>query len=109
MFTCDKATHPEPESSAKLPSTRWHTRPTTRKSAAVHADIAAVQLRIGDLNQGITSGHLALETAQSTESRWAFQQLAVVENALTGKRDASARELLATINSAHRSLSQSPA
>ncbi|MBF8193762.1 helix-turn-helix domain-containing protein [Nonomuraea sp. K274] len=77
-----------------------------KKIAAVHADIAAAQLRIGDLNEGITSGRPALETAQRTESRRAFQQLAGVENALTGKRDASARELLAAINSAHRSLSQ---
>ncbi|MEV0161060.1 helix-turn-helix domain-containing protein [Nonomuraea fuscirosea] len=77
-----------------------------KKIAAVHADIAAAQLRIGDLNEGITSGHRALETAQRTESRWAFQQLAAVENALSGKRDASACDLLAAINAAHRSLSQ---
>ncbi|MEV4177708.1 hypothetical protein [Nonomuraea sp. NPDC049709] len=44
------------------------------KIAAVHADIAAAQLRIGNLNDGITSGHLALETAQRTESRWALHQ-----------------------------------
>ncbi len=80
-----------------------------KKIAAVHADIAAAQLRIGDLNEGITSGRRALETAQRTESRWAFQQLTGVEKALTGKRDPSARELLAAINSAHRSLNQSPA
>ncbi|SDM17803.1 hypothetical protein [Nonomuraea jiangxiensis] len=43
-----------------------------KKIAAVHADIAAAQLRIGDLNEGIASGRLALETAQRTESRWAF-------------------------------------
>lgn len=58
-----------------------------KKIAAVHADIAAAQLRIGYLNEGIASGRLALETAQRTESRWAFQQLAGVENALTRKRD----------------------
>ncbi|MGP4094285.1 hypothetical protein [Nonomuraea sp. KM90] len=77
-----------------------------KKIAAVHADIAAAQLRIGDLDEGIAGGRLALETAQRTESGWAFQQLAGVENALTGKRDATARELLAAINAAHRSLSQ---
>lgn len=79
-----------------------------KKIAAVHADIAAAQLRIGDLNEGITGGRLALDTAQRTESRWAFQQLAGVERALSGKRDPSARELLAAITSAHRSLSRSP-
>jgi hypothetical protein len=80
-----------------------------KKAAIVYADIAQVQLQIGDIAEGVTYARRALETAQRGESTWGIQHLATVEKALAPHSDHTVRELFGDIAATRRNERPSPA
>ncbi|MEV0349497.1 hypothetical protein AB0H88_27300 [Nonomuraea sp. NPDC050680] len=59
----------------------------------------------------VSTGHArrALESAQRSESTWALQHLAAIEETLAAQKDQAARELLGDLAATRRTLGSSPA